>query len=249
MMIEYALLQSLCCAAGLGDSRKLGPDEAFALLQKGIERFVAGAARHPHADRARLALAGRASQADHAYATMLTCSDSRVPVELIFDAGVMDLFVIRVAGNVCNTDEIGSIEFGLAHVRTPVMVLLGHTQCGAVTTVTQQMLGKGHPLERNIPPLVGSIEAAVKQAMAQQPGIQGEAIIPYAIEENIWLGIERIFLASPAVRGLVKRGTAKVLGAIYDVGTGVVTWLPERKTQEILLRVESNPDRAEGAMA
>lgn len=96
---------------------------------------------------------------------MITCSDSRVPVELVFDAGVMDIFVVRVAGNVCDTDEVGSIEYGLAHVNTPVLVVLGHTQCGAVTAVTHAVQGKGHALELNIPPLVDNIEPAVKRAM------------------------------------------------------------------------------------
>ena len=87
----------------------------------------------------RLIQAGKESQGDHAYATVITCSDSRVPVERVFDAGVMDIFVIRVAGNVCDVDEVGSIEYGLAHVHTPVLVVLGHTQCGAVTAVTKKV--------------------------------------------------------------------------------------------------------------
>jgi len=95
---------------------KPSPDEAIALLQAGNARFVAGTSEHPHTDAARLIQAGKENQGDHAYATVITCSDSRVPVERVFDAGVMDLFIIRVAGNVCDTDEVGSIEYGLAHV-------------------------------------------------------------------------------------------------------------------------------------
>jgi len=88
---------------------------------------VEGKSNYPHTDAARLIQAGKENQGDHAYATVITCSDSRVPVEHIFDAGIMDIFVIRVAGNVCDVDEIGSIEYGLAHVHTPVLVVLGHT--------------------------------------------------------------------------------------------------------------------------
>ena len=128
-------------------SKKPSPEKAIALLKEGNKRFIDGKSIHPHMDAARLAQAGSEDQGDHGYATVITCSDSRVPVELIFDAGIMDIVVIRVAGNVCDVDERGSIEYGLAHVNTPVLVVLGHTQCGAVTAVTHSVQGKGHALE------------------------------------------------------------------------------------------------------
>jgi carbonic anhydrase len=223
--------------------QKPNPDEVIQMLKSGNERFYSGKATHPQADAARLALAGREDQGKYAYATVIACSDSRVPVELIFDAGVMDIFVVRVAGNVCDTDEIGSIEYGLAHVNTPVLVVLGHTQCGAVTAVTRAVQGHGHKLERNIPPLVDNIIPAVKRAIEQQTGVHGDAIIPYAIEENVWQGVEDLFMESPAVRNIVKEGKAKVVGAIYDVGTGKVEWLGMEKIDEILKRVEASPDK------
>jgi len=228
---------------------KPSPDETIALLQAGNARFVAGTSEHPHTDAARIAQAGRENQGDHAYATVITCSDSRVPVERVFDAGVMDLFIIRVAGNVCDTDEVGSIEYGLAHVNTPVLVVLGHTQCGAVTAVTHAVHGKGHALERNIPPLVDNIQPAVERAIAQHHDKHGDTVIPYAIEENVWQGIEDLFMASPSTRQLVESGKAKVVGAVYDVGTGRVKWLPEYKTAQILAQVGNNPQRALNAMA
>lgn len=245
----FTLMVSPAIAGSTSKAKKPTPDEAIAILKEGNMRFVSNKAKHPHTSPARLAQAGRESQADHAYATVLTCSDSRVPVELIFDAGVMDIFVIRVAGNVMDVDEAGSIEYGLAHVNTPVLVVLGHTQCGAVTAVTQAVHGKGHALERNIPPLVENIEPAVRRAMAAHKDVAGDAIIPYAIEENVWQAIEDLFMMSPASRNLVKEGKVKVVGAIYDVGTGKVTWLPESKTQEILKKVEASPDRAMNPMA
>ena len=223
---------------------KPSPDEAICLLKKGNQRFVHGESAHPHMNLARLLQAGSENQGDHAYATVITCSDSRVPVEAIFDAGIMDIFVIRVAGNVCDVDERGSIEYGLAHVNTPVLVVLGHTQCGAVTAVTQAVLGHGHKLERNIPPLVDNIIPAVKKAMADHPEVKGTDIIPMAIEENIWTGIEELFMESPATRNLVAAGKVKVLGAIYDVGEGTVQWLPQEKSMEILKKVEENPKKA-----
>ena len=220
------------------------PDEAIALLKKGNQRFVHGESIHPHLDLPRLLQAGAENQGDHAYATVLTCSDSRVPVEAIFDAGIMNIFVVRVAGNVCDVDERGSIEYGLAHVNTPVLVVLGHTQCGAVTAVTHSLLGHGHALERNIPPLVDNIVPAVKKAMAAHPEVKGEAIIPMAIEENIWTGIEELFMESPVTRKLVTAGKVKVVGAIYNVGEGTIEWLPQEKTMAILDKVEKEPKKA-----
>ncbi|MDM8550240.1 carbonic anhydrase [Desulfobacterales bacterium HSG2] len=250
----FRLVITVCCAllwihsAALAGSakqrvpsKKPSPDEVLAMLREGNDRFASGKAQHPHADAARLALAGTKKQGDYAYATVIACSDSRVPVELIFDGGVMDLFVIRVAGNVCDTDEIGSIEYGLAHVHTPLLVVLGHTQCGAVTAVTHSLQGKGHALERNIPALVDNIIPAVKHAMDMNKGVKGDAIIPFAIEQNVWQGIEDLLMKSPSTRNLVKKGKVKVVGAIYDVGTGKVRWLT--KIDEILRRVEVSPDR------
>jgi len=225
-------------------SPKPTPERAIAILKEGNTRFVAGKALHPHSDIKRLLLAGNADQGDYAYATVLTCSDSRVPVEAIFDAGVMDIFVIRVAGNVCNVDEIGSIEYGLAHVRTPVLVVLGHTKCGAVTAVNHAFHGKCHRLERNIPPLIKNIKPAVQRAASKYSGIKGDDLIPHAIVENVWQSIEDLFMNSPATRELVKSRKAKVVGAIYDVATGQVRWMPESDVMQILKKVEKNPKRA-----
>lgn len=246
-----------CCLAGLlqgpalaeSTAKKPSPDQAIALLKEGNKRFAEGKSLRPHQDAARIAQAAKENQGNHAYATVLSCSDSRVPVEQIFDAGIMDIFVVRVAGNVVDGDEAGSIEYGLAHVNTPVLVVLGHTQCGAVTAVTQAVQGHGHPLERNIPALVENIQPAVKRASVAHPELKGEAVIPAAIEENVWQGMEDLFMRSPAVRERVKSGKVKVVGGIYDLHTGKVNWLSEARTAEILARVEKDPSRAKEAMA
>lgn len=240
---------SLVLSAGKNAVKKPSPEKVIEMLKEGNKRFYEGKSIHPHITIDRLKQAGKENQGDHAYATVITCSDSRVPVELIFDAGVMDIFVIRVAGNVCDVDERGSIEYGLAHVHTPVLVVLGHTQCGAVTAVTHAVHGKGHSLERNIPPLVDNIQPAVEKAIKKYPKIQGDDIIPYAIEENIYQGIHDLFMQSPATRNLVKKGKVIVVGAIYDVGTGKIKWLSLKKTEKILERVLKDPKRAMKAMA
>lgn len=228
---------------------KLNAEQSLQLLKDGNLRFVAGKSNHPHSDILRAELAGKSNQGDYAYATIISCSDSRVPVERIFDAGIMDIFVVRVAGNVVDGDEAGSIEYGLAHVNTPVLVVLGHTQCGAVSAVTAAVEGHGHALERNIPALVDNIEPAVKRAQKKNPGLQGKDLIPFGIEENVWQGIEDLFMRSPATRELVASGKVKVVGAIYNVGSGAVNWLPEAKVGEILAQVEKSPAKAVDAPA
>jgi carbonic anhydrase len=251
-MLAAIIITGFVCLSGCSETpkgEKPVPDKVIKMLQEGNDRFFSGKSKHPNMDKNRLIQAGKENQADHAYATVITCSDSRVPVETIFDAGVMDIFVIRVAGNVCDTDEVGSIEYGLAHVKTPVLVVLGHTQCGAVTAVTHAVQGKGHALERNIPPLVDNIEPAVHRAIEIYPHAQGDDIIPLAIEENVWIGIRDLFMKSPATRDLVKSDKVKVVGAIYDVGTGKINWLQQAKVINILHEVEANPNRAIEAMA
>ena len=249
LLIYVFLAAVLIWPVTLFSAVKPSPDEAIQLLRDGNKRFITGKSIHPRTDAKRLLQAGTENQGDHAYATVITCSDSRVPVERLFDAGIMDIFVIRIAGNVCDTDEVGSIEYGLAHVNTPVLIVLGHTQCGAVTAVTHAVLGTGHALELNIPPLVDNIEPAVKRAMSLNPGINGDKIIPYAIIENVWQGVEDLFMKSPSTRNIVKSGRAKVVGAIYDVGTGSVKLLPEYPVMQILSQVETNPQRAMNPMA
>jgi len=229
-------------------SGKPHPDKIITWLNEGNSRFVLGKSTHPHMDAKRIVQADTENQGKHALATILSCSDSRVPPEIVFDAGIMDLFIIRVAGNVANTDEIGTAEYGLCHVNTPVLVVLGHTQCGAVTAVTQEVTGHGHPLERNIPPLVSSIIPAVQRTMAENPTLKDDALINKAIEANVWEVIKNLFLKSPAVRDLVKNGKAAVVGAVYDMHTGKVSWLPVERVSAILKDAEASPDRATVAM-
>jgi carbonic anhydrase len=99
-------------------------EQAEKMLREGNQRFASGKMKYPNLDDSRLR---QVSSGQNPYATVITCSDSRVPVEHIFDAGLGDIFVIRVAGNVCDVDEIGSIEYGIGHLYTPVLVVLGHT--------------------------------------------------------------------------------------------------------------------------
>jgi carbonic anhydrase len=244
LLILMVTSLNLIASDGGKKKEKPSPDKAIQMLKDGNKRFVEGKSSHPHLDKERMLLAGSENQGDYAYATVIACSDSRVPVEAIFDAGIMDLFVIRVAGNVCDTDEAGTIEYGLAHVYTNVLVVLGHKQCGAVTAVTNVVDGHNLQLERNIPALVDNITPAVLRAKKEHPDKVGNEIIPYAIEENVWQGIEDLFTSSPTSRRLFNEGGIKIVGAIYDVGTGEIEWLPENKVNTILKKVEENSNRA-----
>src|SRR5262245_28073525 len=113
----------------------VGPEAALKMLQEGNARFVAGKARHPHEDQGRR---NETASGQHPFASILSCSDSRDPVEVTFDEGVGDLFVVRVAGNVADTDEIASLEYGAEHLGTQLIAVLGHTKCGAVTAVVNE---------------------------------------------------------------------------------------------------------------
>lgn len=146
------------------------PAQALARLEKGNARFAAGKTVHSHTTAARIA--NIAKEGQHPFATVITCSDSRVPVEEVFDQGVGDVFVIRVAGNVCDVDEVGSIEYGVDDLETPLMVVLGHTECGAVTAVVTQA-----ELHGSIPQLVDNIEPAVAKAQESHP--EQERLLAY----------------------------------------------------------------------
>ncbi len=240
-------------------TKKPTPQEALELMKAGNKRFSHEQSIHPHLSLKDLQKAARADQGDYAYATVVACSDSRVPVEAIFDAGVMDLFIVRIAGNVCGTDECGSIEYGVSHVRTPLLVILGHTNCGAVTAAANTYFGKEHNIERNIPPLLKHIMPAVirsaKRHKFKERAAKGlcpvikEAIIETAIEENIRQSFYELFLASPTACNLVKNGQLLALGALFDIGTGQVHWYPEEFVLETLEEAEMSPDHPKDAMS
>lgn len=243
------LLSPSLAQAAKAPTGKPSPQQALKMLQEGNARFVAGKPLRGHQDAARVKLADASNQADHAFATLLSCSDSRVPVEIIFDTGIMDLFVVRVAGNVVKTDEAGSIEYGLAHVHTPILVVLGHTRCGAVTAVSSQAQGNNLVLERNIPPLLAPIFPAVRTAMHKHPEAKGAALVPFAIEQNVWQSVSDLFMMSPVTREMAAGNKVLVKAAIYDLATGKVNWLPQDKVTALLRAAEKNPKRVIKAMA
>lgn len=229
--IVVALAGLLCASLSAAPPT---PDAALTNLQAGNERFVAGRCAHPNTDATRML--DTAANGQHPFVTVLACSDSRVPVERLFDQGIGDIFVIRVAGNVCDTDEIGSIEYGVDHLETPLLVVLGHTHCGAVTAVAT-----GAEVHGSIPPLVDNIKPAYASAKKMHPELAGEELIPATIEMNVWQAIDDLMKHSPATRERVKNGKLKIVGAIYDIENGKVTWLGTHPEQIRLLEYASGP--------
>ncbi len=222
MMIVFCTI-SLVDAA-LGQT----PDQALKKLQDGNNRFLRDRNTHP-----RIGMSRRQdtfNNGQHPFATVIACSDSRVPVETVFDQGIGDVFVIRVAGNVCDTDEIGSIEYGVDHLETPIMVVLGHVNCGAVTAVVTEA-----ELHGSIPELVDNIKPAVVTAQRNNPHLHGTELVPEAVKSNVWQSIDDLYKGSPAVRARVASGTLKVIGAVYDISDGNVEWLGTHPEQGKLL--------------
>lgn len=232
----------LCLALGLQvlavASDHSGPgisaEEALKRLKEGNDRFAAGKSVHPNADAQRRELV--AAQGQRPFVTILACSDSRGPVELLFDQGIGDLFVVRVAGNVCNVDETGSIEYGVDHVGTPLLVVLGHTGCGAVTAVVM-----GGEVHGSIPKLVAGIRPAAAKAGQANPHLHGKELVPAATEFNVWQSIDDLFKRSSIIRRHARDGKVKALGAIYDLPSGKVKWLGEHPETARLLK---DPDTA-----
>ena len=201
-----------------GEGPGISSDQALSQLKEGNERFVGGAAKHPNQNAERRK--ETATKGQKPIATILSCSDSRVPVEILFDSGIGDLFIVRVAGNVADVDEIGSIEYGVDHLGTPILLVLGHTRCGAVTAVVENAQVHG-----SIPELVANIEPAVARVKSANPNMGKDAMINEAIQENAWQSIEDVFVKSEAVRKRVREGNLKVIAAIYDIESGKVTWM------------------------
>jgi carbonic anhydrase len=194
---------------------KPSPDRALEKLVEGNARFVAGETVHPRIDAARRRETLTGGQ--HPFATVIACSDSRVPVEIIFDQGIGDIFSIRVAGNVCDVDEIGSIEYSVDQLGTPLILVLGHTHCGAVTVVVTRAEVHG-----NIAKLVDKIAPAVEQARQDNQGLSEKELIPEAVKANVRQSIEDLLKGSRAVRERIKTGKVKVIGGVYDIGSGKV---------------------------
>lgn len=181
-------------------------------LKAGNARFVAGKPAHPDGSVARRR---DLSKGQNPKAIVLGCSDSRVPPELIFDEGLGDLFVVRVAGNVADPVNLGSVEYAAEHLGTPVVVVLGHHSCGAVKATAES----GGKAEGNIGAIVAEIAPAVERARAA-PGKEG--LLDDAAHANARRTAAALTERSPVLKHLVEEGKLKVAVAVYDLASGKV---------------------------
>lgn len=204
-------------AASGHDGAQISPGEALQRLKDGNERFLSGMSRFTGVETATLdALAG----GQQPFATLLGCADSRVPPELIFDAVLGELFVVRVAGNVLSPEVAGSLQYAGAHLRTPVFVVLGHDGCGAVSAALQSHRKGVQHLSR-IQLLVDSILPAIEDVSDRLPPQEQLAA---AVEANVRRQVAAI-RDSPEGRERHASGGILLVGAIYDLATGRVRWL------------------------
>jgi carbonic anhydrase len=204
------------------------PGVALATLEEGNMRFVAGDAQGPRRDQPRRC---ETFGGQHPFAAILACADSRVPVEIVFDAGIGDLFTVRVAGNVADTDEIGTLEYGVDHLGIPLIVVLGHTKCGAVTAVVE-----GAEVHDNIAKLVDNIVPAAARTRQKYPTLKGQALVSAAVKMNVWQSMEDLISHSKVVREKLAAGKVKVVGGVYDLHSGAVEWMGEHPNQVDLLK-------------
>lgn len=203
-------------------------DEALRLLQDGNARWVSGSVTDPNTDSARRSKL--AADGQKPFVTILTCADSRLPVERMFDRGVGDVFVVRVAGAVAGTSETGTIEYGVGHLKTPLLVVMGHTKCGAVAAAAS-----GAELHGKVADLVSAINPAVDRVKRNNPGADEKQIAALAVKENVWQSIFDLYKWSPEVRAAASNGELKVVGAVCDISTGKVEWMGEHPWQNELI--------------
>ena len=189
-------------------------DEALIELKQGNARFASGKEQSPTRDLKRVK---EVSAGQHPEAVILSCADSRVPPEVLFDEGIGDLFVVRVAGNISEPATTGSIEYAAEHLHVPLIVVLGHKKCGAVKA-TAEATG---PVEGNIGELVKEIMPAVEAAKAD-PGKRG--LVDDAVYANADLVAKQLLSESPVLTHLVHEGKVKIVSAVYDLDTGKVDW-------------------------
>lgn len=197
------------------------PEQALKTLMEGNKRFVRGESKHPHE-----AVDYRASLAkgQHPFATVLACSDSRVTPVLIFDQGVGDLFVIRVAGNIIDNDVTGSIEYAVDHCGTRLVIVMGHKGCGAVTAAYHAYVARDLGDEpKEIKGLLARIEPSLKDLDRSQ---SVDKQIEEGVRKNVELAIRKLSEADD-VRHSLATGHLVIRGAIYDLETGVIELMAE----------------------
>ena len=199
--------------------------EALARLRDGNRRFVANqstaASLSDHVRRAAL-VAGQ-----EPFAIVLGCSDSRVPAELVFDQGFGDLFVIRVAGNVVAPSQVGSVEFAASRFGTRLVVVMGHSQCGAVVATLEELSGRATTASRNLRAIVDRVRPSVETALAGRASADPESLMRDAVRANVRASVDHLRHGSELLEELIRKDGLLVVGAEYALETGVVTFFDD----------------------
>jgi carbonic anhydrase len=193
--------------------------EALERLREGNRRFASG--------KARVALPGRTERAElvtgqQPFAIVLGCSDSRVPAEIVFDQGLGDLFVIRVAGNIVAPSQIGSVEFAAERFGTRLVVVLGHSQCGAVLATLEELRRPDHTQSRNLRSIVDRIRPSVESLLTTELGEDLDALMDEAVRANVRASANQLRHGSEVLERLIEREGLLVVGAEYSLETGRV---------------------------
>jgi carbonic anhydrase len=156
------------------------------------------------------------------FAVVLGCSDSRVPVELLFDQGPGDLFVVRVAGNIAGPDQVGSIEFAVAEFGTPLVVVLGHTHCGAINATIDSLAAPTENLSPNIRGIADHILPSIEPLMEVTPRLEREDLVRRSVRRNVSAGVRRLRETSDILFRAIRESGLLVVGAEYSLETGEV---------------------------
>lgn len=198
----------------------LSAPDALKRLQAGNSRFVSGQwSREAYASEARR---HKLATGQSPFATILGCSDSRVPVEIIFDQGLGDLFVIRVAGNIVAPSLVGSVEFAAEQFGTRLVVVLGHSQCGAVRATLNELQRPHEIQSRNVLSIVDRIRPAVSGLLETELRHDPESLMEHAVRANIRASTNHLRHGSQIIEQLIQNDGLMVVGAEYSLETGVV---------------------------
>jgi carbonic anhydrase len=198
----------------------LSAKEALKRLQEGNQRFVLGErdarSQEYHVRRTELA------SGQEPFAIILGCSDSRVPAEIVFDQGLGDLFVIRVAGNIVAPSQVGSVEFAAAKFGTRLVVVLGHSQCGAIVSTIEELQRPTQNQSRNLSSIVDRVRPSVETLLATELKHDHSALVHHAVRANIRVSVDHLRHGSQVLEQLVEKDGLLIVGAEYSLETGVV---------------------------
>jgi carbonic anhydrase len=198
----------------------IGARQALEELRQGNRRFAAGvASKDPRSVAARR---NELATGQEPFAIILGCSDSRVPAEIIFDQGLGDLFVIRVAGNIVAPSQVGSVEFAAARFGTRLVVVLGHSKCGAITATLEELSRPTPEQSRNLRSIVDRVRPSVETLLDTELAKDQEALIDAAVRANIRVSANHLRHGSELLEQLIQKDGLVVVGAEYSLDTGIV---------------------------